>query len=530
MSANAALLITAVFLLRTFTLNRLPKFTFLLLWGVVLLRLLVPFYFPVRLDILPAPAVAPVVAPAVFTSAPPPAHLPETTHFTLPLQETTPAIPQEIPPPIPTATIIWLAGAVAMLAYFAVVYVRSHALLRHAVPLRGNAFTDGWRHKHNIPILQSDRISTPLAVGILRPRIVLPLTMSMHDTRLLQHVLTHEYVHIRRRDAIWKILLSVALCLHWFNPLVWLMYLCANRDLEVTCADMTLRKLGLAAKSAYAHSLLAMAAKNSPSPHPAFSKNAAKRNLHERIVAIMKTSNYPRKRIAIATLLVLVLSFGAFTVFAIGERAADYTPPYEPTYEPAYEEFTWSDAFASFTADTPQAYIEYTLQYSLEEKRQALQQLQAHLVSEAETLPTAPFCTPEWLELFAPWLPQHDTGIPQPHNNCQSTSYFSINGERVCSTCCHVFTAAENAEIGWRAQYQCHLDQLQEQHPGIKWVVVKCNQHGGWSSYNAELIVTPSGAVITSFAFMEAKREYEANGGTYMPEALRLLFAPGPQQ
>ena len=89
--------------------------------------------------------------------------------------------------------------------------------------------------RRKIAIRQSDRISSPLSFGVLRPVILLPKKTDWTDEEALRYVLEHEFVHIRRFDSVGKLLLIAAACVHWFNPLVWAMYVLANRDLELSC-------------------------------------------------------------------------------------------------------------------------------------------------------------------------------------------------------------------------------------------------------------------------------------------------------
>ena len=88
------------------------------------------------------------------------------------------------------------------------------------------------------PSEQDDRISSPLTYGILHPVILLPRQNLSLPQETLDCILTHEYVHIRRFDCLLKLLLTAALCLHWLNPLVWVMYLLANRDIELCCDEV----------------------------------------------------------------------------------------------------------------------------------------------------------------------------------------------------------------------------------------------------------------------------------------------------
>jgi hypothetical protein len=198
--------------------------------------------------------------------------------------------------------------------FFAVIYCRNHKGLRYATAIRDNDFLNEWLAEHKllrpITIMQSDRIISPLAVGVFKPRIILPKSVNMNDKQLLDYVLTHEYFHIKRCDAIWKMVLLSALCVHWFNPMVWLMFVLASRDLELTCDEAVIYRFGATTKKAYAYMLIGMAEhRGSFAPlYNGFSRNATE----ERIESIMKIKRPSTLAIVIAALLVV----GATTVFA----------------------------------------------------------------------------------------------------------------------------------------------------------------------------------------------------------------------
>jgi beta-lactamase regulating signal transducer with metallopeptidase domain len=198
----------------------------------------------------------------------------------------------------------------AAFIFFAVIHYRNNRKLRFATAIRDNGFLNEWlaehRHIRPIEIMQLDRIISPLAVGIFKPRIILPKMMDMSDKQLMNYVLTHEYYHIKRYDALWKILLAVALCVHWFNPLVWLMFVLASRDLELTCDEAVIRRFGAKTRKDYAYMLIGMVEQGSKfAPlYNGFSKNAT----HERIESIMKNKKLTLASVILAVALVSVLT------------------------------------------------------------------------------------------------------------------------------------------------------------------------------------------------------------------------------
>ena len=171
-------------------------------------------------------------------------------------------------------------------------------------------------HRH-----PAGRISSPLTFGVLRPVILVPKKTDWTDETALRYVLEHEFVHIQRFDVLSKLLLIAAVCVHWFNPLVWVMYVLANRDLELSCDETVLRRFGGDVRAAYARVLIRMeAARGGFAPlcnH--FGKNA----IEERITAIMKT-----KRITIVSLgLAALLVAGTVTVFATSAQGGTSGTP-----------------------------------------------------------------------------------------------------------------------------------------------------------------------------------------------------------
>ena len=355
MGISAAVMIAAIVILRALLIDRLPKTTFLILWAVVLLRLLVPVSVPsawsvysllqprqqaiqtVQEESTVLPQVEPVVSqPSAITTEPvTPAvdsaagEAEEIT--TAPTQQPSAAptvqqsTPTEQPPqaeektkpaislPVEPSALIWGVGAAALGLYFVVGYWRATREFDMSLPVE-HPFCGEWlrRQKEKMPlrrqirIRQFDRIGTPLTYGVRRPTILLPNQTLEEQPKTLTYILTHEYVHIRRFDCVSKLLLSAALCLHWFNPLVWVMYVLANRDLELSCDEMVLRLLGIENRSAYAMALLEMEEKRSGfgALYSAFGKNA----IEERIGAIMKMKKRSLLSVVMAVVLVFTLT------------------------------------------------------------------------------------------------------------------------------------------------------------------------------------------------------------------------------
>lgn len=307
MSFAAAVMILAIIVVRALAINKLPKKVFLLLWDVVLLRLLIPFSIPsvfsaytlvhrsepIREAITQAPTVGLITQ---VTGAPVNAGIsPEV------------AVPSDVQSISPLA-IIWSVGFLLCAAFFVVSYVRCHKEFQTSLPVK-NEFTVRWlrchRLKRRIQIRQSDRISAPLTYGILKPVILMPKKTDWENRQQLEYVLLHEYTHICRFDMVTKLFAALALCIHWFNPFVWAMYILFNRDIELSCDESVVRRFGENTKSFYARTLITMEEKKSGlTPlYNSFSRNA----IEERITAIMKTKSVTRGIIVASAFIIIAI-------------------------------------------------------------------------------------------------------------------------------------------------------------------------------------------------------------------------------
>lgn len=305
LSGGAFILFIAA--VRGLTLHRLPKTAFLALWEMAALRLLLPFSIPSAFSVTAlverllwgGRRLPPVFAPrAVAAVVPAPVN--GTAHVVL--------------------RAVWLAGMVLMAAYFAALYLRGGRRFRQSVPDETPAVRR-WlaerRLVRPLEVRQSDQVSSPLTYGVFRPVILLPKDMERGDEAALTYILTHELVHIRRFDAAVKLVFAAALCAHWFNPLVWVMYALANRDLELSCDERVMDTLGGREKTSYALTLINM--EETRSRGLSLYNHFGKLAIEERIEAIMKY----KKASVLAAALAVVLVVGATTAFAASADNAE---------------------------------------------------------------------------------------------------------------------------------------------------------------------------------------------------------------
>ena len=307
MSFTGGILILAVIVIRALAINMLPKKAFNALWWISVVRLMIPFSIPSAFSVY---SLMGSHAPGNGSQA----------IRVLPIGASGQAasMPDSITNAVSTWTVVWAAGVLVCAVLFSLAYWKCRKEFQTSIPV-GNDFTENWLSVHQqgrrISIRQSGRFSAPLTYGVLHPVILMPTSTKWENTDSLAYVLAHEYVHIRRFDSIRKLALIVVLCVHWFNPLVWGMYVLANRDIELSCDEAVVRLFGESAKTAYARALISMEETRSGLTPlcSSFSKNA----IEERITAIMKI----KKTTVFSLVLAGFIVVGTATAFATSANA-----------------------------------------------------------------------------------------------------------------------------------------------------------------------------------------------------------------
>ena len=245
LSISASWLVLVVLALRL-VLKRAPKWVNVLLWGMVALRLMLPFSIESALSLIPS---AETLSPEAVQFDPAPTI---TSGVELidnavnpSLSESFAAAPLASVNPLYVWTYlagwVWLIGLAAMLLYALVSYLRLRRRVSASIPLRENIYV-------------CDEVPSPFILGIVRPRIYLPSAL---DEAQRGSVLSHERAHLARRDHWWKPLGFALLAVYWFNPLLWLAYTLLCRDIELACDERVLRGMDAGQVKAYSSALLA---------------------------------------------------------------------------------------------------------------------------------------------------------------------------------------------------------------------------------------------------------------------------------
>ena len=328
-------ILLAVFLLLRGTLFRTlsPRVRYAL-WGVVLLRLLVPFQIPS----LSLPAAAADLAPELSTISErpifpntilvrpinPSVSLDEEDQADLPHSASTiesnlseyyhfggPTLSEGV-------QVVWTAGAgVVLLAVLAANLRFAQKLRRSRRPLP----TAGCP----LPVYEADVLSSPCLCGVLRPAVYLT-PEAAEDGTVRTHVLSHELTHFRHRDHIWSLLRCLALALHWYNPLVWAAVILSKRDGELACDEGTIARLGEGERIPYGRTLIGLVARRSGAGGVlscSTTMTGGKKTVQRRITQLVKQPETKKTALFLAA---AALALAAVFVFAGGQRDPEPSP------------------------------------------------------------------------------------------------------------------------------------------------------------------------------------------------------------
>lgn len=240
MSLAASWLVLAVLLLRLL-LKKTPKWITCLLWGLVALRLVIPFYMESSFSLIPSGEVIPQ---DIITSENPAIH----SGISIVNSTLNPAMTQQVirgtnpmESVISIAAIVWAVGAVAVLAYGVLSALRLRWKVRASILHRDNVYF-------------CDDVASPFVFGMFAPKIYIP---SGVEENQLPYILAHENAHIRRHDHWWKPISFGLLAIYWFNPLLWVAHILLCRDIERACDEKVVADMDSNQKKGYSQALVA---------------------------------------------------------------------------------------------------------------------------------------------------------------------------------------------------------------------------------------------------------------------------------
>lgn len=311
----ASLLIIVVLIVRALLKGQIPRRVFLLLWGIISARLLSPWslqvpysffsllrrtrvtYINIAADEINKRLLEPLTSLRFFSMT-------DSAFSTGGMNEFSPV------------QLIWHLGIICCVLLFAASYLLAHKRYAHATTFddpeaKSMIAEQGFRRRIRIKV--TSHIHAPLTYGLFFPVILLPQHIAERKDDSAKHMLYHELVHIRRPDALLKLIFIWVTCLHWFNPFVWMLFVLANRDIETLCDEKVIRHFGPNITKTYAELIVSMEEKHSQMIP--LSNGYSKTALEERLSALLLRPNLSVLG-GIATSLLVALCILSFTVTA----------------------------------------------------------------------------------------------------------------------------------------------------------------------------------------------------------------------
>lgn len=386
MSITGTYIASAIIILRLF-MKKLPKKYSYMLWAILGIRLLCPFSFSSAVSVFNF-----LVPEKTVTQSGQMEYVPwgieyaEQPQVTVSVPQVNDSINTVLPPAEPVSSVnpiqvymfiaatVWVTGMAAMVIYTLLSYIAVGKRVRGAVQQNGNIYVCG-------------NIGTPFVFGIIKPKIYLPENVSEEDR---EYIIAHEQTHIRRKDHIVKIAAMAALCIHWFNPVVWVSYRLTVKDMELSCDEKAVGSFEGDVRKNYANALLNMSVKqNGLSGLLAFGES----NVKSRIKGVLSLK---KPAIAATAAAVIVLTAAAVCLLT---NAAEKSDKFEPVPEGVYvtDKLLYTPPFKnSFWGDHNG--IKYTVKDGiLTMSNKDAEYIIEYIIPEAEELP---FTEEEWDETY----------------------------------------------------------------------------------------------------------------------------------
>lgn len=361
MSVSGGIFIIAIVVVRSLLRNRLPGKVFQVLWFAVFLRLMVPFSIPCPFSVYSLAEKLSVEFSSDGTLGNHTAELAgaaaEMSGNKVSGEGVAANAEDKADMDLKTVCLaVYLCGVFLCILYYVSSYIRCYREFAASLPIE-EAKVQEWDGelplRRKVSVRQWEGVGTPLAYGMFHPVILLPKSLVKADAGQMRFVLLHEYMHIRHFDTVKKFFLILSCCVHWFNPLVWVMCILANRDMEIACDENVIGYLGRDSRAAYAYVLIDM--EEQRGVRFSFGNSFCKNAMEERVVAIMKEK---KKSIAIGVLSG-VLTAGIIMVFATSAFAFAQTE--KTVYvDTAYAGEAVHDDYAAEEGDRSYVYAEET--------------------------------------------------------------------------------------------------------------------------------------------------------------------------
>ncbi|NMS89166.1 penicillin-binding protein [Clostridioides difficile] len=329
MSFTSGVLLLIIIFIRACLFKKLPKKVFVLLWLIVLFKLLIPVSLNSGFSIYS-------IIESTFN-----VELGATSTEDYTLKEVSNSIGKntsnnKVLSDIENLTILEMLGILSFVVtiilsiFLCSKYIKIINLFKTSIHIKNHDFIKKWicenRCFRKFMVCVSEFTKTPLTSGILKPRIILPKQMDYGNNQTLNFVLTHEMVHINRLDNMLKLFMLLALVIHWFNPLVWVMFFLLNKDIEFSCDEKVMNMIGEEYRADYATALISLAEENNPFSMAIYN-GFGKTKIEDRIINVMKFKKSTYVTFLVSTVLVCSTSL----VFATGNKEINEVESFDLT-------------------------------------------------------------------------------------------------------------------------------------------------------------------------------------------------------
>lgn len=300
MSIMGGILAFIVIILRSLTKNHIPKIVLYLMWVLVFIKFIVPIDLSSPISIwndidLEKNTTNIVRSEFLIPHNNSPIDQPiEATQSITSIEKNQDNITKEIDYKNSTEkninifSLIWFTGVIVFVTTLIIMCFLINKRFRYAQPIELDFMKNIFDERNNrIKVYKDKNASSPMVLGIIRPKIILPEDFDMKEEKMLTHIILHEVQHIKWKDSLINILSLVILSIHWFNPILWISYILFSRDIESFCDERVLRQIGEEKKSEYANSLLSCAI-NKHKFTLVCTCSFRKNNVKERIKGVMK--------------------------------------------------------------------------------------------------------------------------------------------------------------------------------------------------------------------------------------------------
>lgn len=338
LSLSGSILAIFIYMLKPLIKNKLSKTIQYIIWIIVLLRLIIPFSIEINaMNYLFSNKPEKNIQTQIAVDK-----IKDITHnqFTAPIITNTSKVVSNTVNNSTIVTIkellnqyliyIWLLGAISIFLFNVFIYIKFLKIIHlNNMPSLDSdiiALNNILTRKRNVTIKRNSYVTTPMLLGVLNPCIIIP--NNNYDEEQLKNILLHETTHLVHYDVVIKWLSLIATCIHWFNPLIYLLRKEISNACELACDETVIKNLTPSERQSYGDTLISVIAEHKyPTSVLQATMCEEKKTLKERLISIMK---YNKKSKVIVALSVILLAIVITASLLLGANRKDKNTENEP--------------------------------------------------------------------------------------------------------------------------------------------------------------------------------------------------------